>query len=73
MNEKKIMKSAPNTTALLLATLVTEIVCRFSVKVVDPVPEPQSPASKLQKPSKPIALLTIPGVGGFRLITTDAE
>lgn len=71
MNEKKSMKSAPSTTALLLATFVTAMVCIFSVKVVDPVPEPQSPANTLQKPSKPIPLLTIPGVGGFRLILTD--
>lgn len=73
MNEKRIKKAAPSSKALRFATLVMLIVCTFSVKVVDPVPEPQTPASKLQKPSKPIPLLTIPGVGGLKLIRTDAE
>lgn len=72
MNENRIMRSAPSPTALLLATFVTEMVCTFSVKVVDPVPEPQSAAKTPQKPSKPIPLLTILGVGGFRLMLTDA-
>lgn len=72
MNEKKIKKAAPISTALRLATFVMLMVCTFSVKVVDPVPVPQSPASALQKPSTPTPLLTIPGVGGFELIRTDA-
>lgn len=71
INEKKIRKTAPITTALRLATFVTSMVCRFSVKVVDPVPEPKSPANILQKPSIAIPLLTIPGVGGFKVIRTD--
>lgn len=73
MNERKIKKAAPSSTALRLAIFVMLIVCTFSVKVVEPVPEPQSPASTLQKPSKPIPLLTIPGVGGFELTSSDVE
>lgn len=57
--------------ALRLATFVNSIACTFSVKVVEPVPEPQNPANILQKPSSAIPLLTIPGVGGFKLIITD--
>lgn len=71
--EKRIKKIDPSSRALRLATLVTSIVCTFSVNVVDAVPVPQSPASILQNPSKPIPLLTIPGVGGFRFILIDAE
>ena len=72
-NEKRIKKTAPRTTALRLATFVILIVWTFSVKVVEPVPEPQSPANMLQKPSKAIPLLTIPGVGGFVLTSKDVE
>lgn len=72
-NEKRIKKPAPISTALRLATFVMSIVCTFSVKVVDPVPEPQSPARKLQKPSNPMPLLTIPRVGGIELTFMDAE
>lgn len=72
INEKKIKKTAPSCTALRFATFVMLIVCTFSVKVVDPVPEPQIPANILQKPSSAIPLLTIPGVGGCKLIRTDA-
>nr|GLL18919.1 RNA polymerase II transcription factor B subunit 4 [Ipomoea trifida] len=71
--EKRIKKTDPSCRALRLATLVTSIVCTFSVNVVDAVPVPQSPASILQNPSKPIPRLTIPGVGGFRFILIDAE
>lgn len=73
MNEKRIMRAAPTSTTLRLAIFVMSIVCTFSVKVVDPVPDPQSPASILQKPSKPIPLLTMPGVGAFKFILMDAE
>ena len=71
--EKRIKKPAPISTALLLATFVMSMVYTFSVKVVDPVPVPQSPANILHKPSNAIPLLTIPGVGGFELICKDAE
>lgn len=71
INEKKIRRTAPSSTALRLATFVMSTVCIFSVNVVDPVPEPQTPANILQKPSSAIPLLTIPGVGGFKLIRTD--
>ena len=73
MKEKTIKITPPNSTALLLAILVIVRVCAFSVKVVEPAPVPHSPASTLQKPSKPIPLLTIPRVGGVALICIDAE
>lgn len=63
--------AAPICKAFLLPILVTSMVCMFSVKVVDPVPVPQSPASILEIPSKPMALLTIPGVGGLKLTSKD--
>lgn len=72
-NEKKIKKTAPTSTALRLPTFVMSMVCTFSVKVVDPVPEPQTPANILQKPSNAIPRLTIPGVGGFELTRKDVE
>lgn len=72
-NEKRIKKTAPRTRALWLATFVILMVWTFSVNVVEPVPEPQSPASILQKPSNAIPLLTIPGVGGFELTRMDVE
>lgn len=68
INENMIKTTAPSSKALLLAIFVVSIVWIFSVKVDEPVPEPQSPASILQKPSNAIPLLTIPGVGGFKLI-----
>lgn len=71
-NEKTIIKTAPSCTALRLATFVILMVCTFSVKVDEPVPEPQSPAKILQNPSIPIPLLTILGVGGFELTSKDA-
>lgn len=71
--ERNIKKAAPSCIARRLAIFVILIVCIFSVKVVDPVPEPQSPANMLQNPSNPIPLLTIPGVGGFELISSDVE
>lgn len=70
-NEKRIMKAAPISTALRLATFVILMVCTFSVKVVEPVPDPQSPANILQNPSNAIPLLTIPGVGGLELTSID--
>lgn len=73
MNEKKIKKTAPTSTTLRFATFVMSMVWTFSVKVVDPVPEPQSPANILQKPSIAIPLLTIPGDGGLELTRTEAE
>lgn len=73
MNERKIKKAAPICKALRLAIFVMLIVCTFSVKVVEPVPEPQSPANTLQKPSNPIPRLIIPGVGGFELTSSDVE
>lgn len=73
MKEKRIKQTAPTSTTLRLATFVISIVCIFSVKVVDPVPVPQSPANVLQKPSSPSPLLTIPRVGGLPLTSRDAE
>lgn len=73
MKEKKIKKSAPTSSALLLATLVALMVCMFSVRVVEPVPEPQSPANMPQKPSTAIPLLTIAGVGGWELTNIAVE
>lgn len=70
-NEKRISNDAPNSRAFLLATLVTSMVCTFSVIVVDPVPVPQSPANILANPSKPIPLLTTPGVGGLKFTNKD--
>lgn len=70
-NEKRISNDAPNSRAFLLATLVTSMVCIFSVIVVDPVPVPQSPANILANPSKPIPLLTTPGVGGLKFTNKD--
>jgi len=71
INENKIKKAAPTTTTFRLATLVMSIVCMFSVKVVEPVPEPQRPANMLQKPSRAIPRLTTPGVGGLELTCRD--
>lgn len=72
-NEKRIMRTAPISAALRLATFVILIVCTFSVNVVEPVPDPQSPANILQNPSNAIPLLTTPGVGGLKLISIDVE
>ena len=71
INENRIKKAAPSSTTFRLATFVMSIVCIFSVKVVDPVPEPQRPANILQKPSSAIPLLTTPGVGGLKLTCRD--
>lgn len=63
-SDNSIRKHAPNWTALRLPILVTAMVWTFSVKVVDPVPDPQRPAKTLERPSKPIPRLRTPGVGG---------
>lgn len=70
-NENRINSAAPSCRAFLDAILVISRVCIFSVSVTDPVPVPQSPASKLANPSMPIPLLTIPGVGGFKFTNND--
>lgn len=57
--------------ALRLPILVTAIVCTFSVRLVDPVPVPQRPAKTLHRPSRPIARLTTPGVGGLEATSND--
>lgn len=63
--DKTIKMHAPNSTALRLPILVTAMVCKFSVRVVDPVPVPQRPAKMLERPSRPIPRLRTPGVGGL--------
>lgn len=65
--------TAPAAIILRLAISVESIVCTLSTKVVDPVPVPQSAASILEHPSRPIPLLTIPGVGGGILAKREAE
>lgn len=71
-NEKRIKKAAPISMARLPAIFVMLSVCTFSVKVVEPVPVPHNPARMLVQPSRPIPLLTIPGVGGFKFTSRDA-
>lgn len=71
MRDKTIKIPAPISTALRLPIFVTAVVCTFSVKVVDPVPVPQRPAKTLQRPSRPIARLTTPGVGGLDATSSD--
>lgn len=62
---------APSSTDLRLPTLVTAMVCTFSVSVVEPVPVPQRPANTLQSPSRPIPRLRTPGVGGLDATNND--
>ena len=69
--DKTIRTPAPNSMALRLPILVTAMVCTFSVRVVEPVPVPHRPAKTLQKPSRPIARLTTPGVGGLDATNND--
>lgn len=71
IRDKTIKTQAPNSTALRLPILVTAMVCTFSVSVVDPVPVPQRPANTLERPSRPIPLLTTPGVGGLDATNND--
>lgn len=67
----KIKNAAPATKAFLLPIFVTSRVCIFSVSVVEPMPVPHSPARMLEIPSKPIPLLTTPGVGGLKFTSKD--
>lgn len=62
---------APTSTALRLPILVTAMVWTFSVRVVDPVPVPQIPASTLEMPSRPIPRLRTPEVGGLDATSRD--
>lgn len=64
-------RTAPNCKALLLAILVFSRVCMFSVRVVEPVPVPHTPAIRVEIPSKPIPLLTTPRVGRLKLTSND--
>lgn len=70
-SDKMIKTHAPNSTALRLPILVTAIVCTFSVRVVELVPVPQRPAKTPERPSRPIPLLTMPGVGGLDATNKD--
>lgn len=70
-NEKMTNRTAPNCKALLLAILVFSRVCMFSVRVVEPVPVPHTPAIRVEIPSKPIPLLTTPRVGRLKLTSND--
>lgn len=70
-SDKIIKTHAPNSTALRLPIFVTAIVCTFSVRVEEPVPVPQRPAKTPQSPSRPIPLLTTPGVGGLDATNKD--
>lgn len=62
--DNTMRRHAPNWTGLRLPIFVPAIVWTFSVRVVDPIPVPQRPANKLEKPSRPIPRLRTPGVGG---------
>lgn len=64
ITDKTIKTPAPTSTALRLPILVTAMVCTFSVSVDDPVPVPQRPAKTLERPSRPMPRLRMPGVGG---------